>query len=186
MMIHLKIAFRYILGRKLRSILTITAILIGVMLIFGLNGILPASMKAFKKGLITSGEKADLIITSRSRGEFDISVKEKLFTFEGIDIINAYLNKSIILPDEFAFNSLKGIIKNVTIIGIEPNMYNKAKPLEIIKGKNIEDDSSGEILIGEKLAKASKIDIGDIIKLPSANGINTYKVTGIFEEKVFQ
>ena len=48
MSIQFTLAWRYLWGRKLRTVLTIISITLGVMLIFGLSGIMPTIVKAFE------------------------------------------------------------------------------------------------------------------------------------------
>ncbi|MCB8967649.1 MAG: hypothetical protein H6660_12240 [Ardenticatenaceae bacterium] len=48
MTFQVKLALRYLRGRRLRTGLTLMAIVFGVMMIFGFNGILPAMQQAIQ------------------------------------------------------------------------------------------------------------------------------------------
>ena len=57
------LAWRYLRGRGLRSLLTTLAVVLGVMLTFGLNGILPTLLDAFTHNLLSAAGKVDLTVT---------------------------------------------------------------------------------------------------------------------------
>ena len=52
MNIQLTLARRYLAGRKLRTFLTTLAILFGVLVIVGMNSLLPAFTRAFQKAAV--------------------------------------------------------------------------------------------------------------------------------------
>ena len=52
---QISLAAKYLWGRKLRSFLTTLAIVIGVMVIFGMGILLPSMQKAFEQSVIQFG-----------------------------------------------------------------------------------------------------------------------------------
>ena len=61
------LAWRYLRGRGLRSALTTLAVALGVMLVFGLNGISPALMEAFTKSMMSAAGRIDVTVGSAFR-----------------------------------------------------------------------------------------------------------------------
>ncbi len=59
----LKLAMRYLRGRKLRTVLTTISIVFGVMIIFGLNGLIPALNAAFDESMNESVHQVDILLT---------------------------------------------------------------------------------------------------------------------------
>ena len=54
------LAFRYLTGRKTRLVLTTLAIVFGVMVLFGMNSILPGVMNAFRHTMISAAGSVDI------------------------------------------------------------------------------------------------------------------------------
>jgi len=68
MNIQLILARRYLAGRVSRTVLTTLAIVLGVMLIFGLNGILPGVMQQMQSAMLASVGEVDLSVSSIAAG----------------------------------------------------------------------------------------------------------------------
>ena len=58
------LAWRYLRGRGLRSALTTLAVALGVMLVFGLNGITPTLVEAFTRSMMSAAGRIDLTVSS--------------------------------------------------------------------------------------------------------------------------
>ncbi|MFZ0530444.1 MAG: hypothetical protein WAL91_07910, partial [Propionicimonas sp.] len=78
MTLNLTLAWRYLRGRGLRSLLTTLAVALGVMLTFGLNGILPTMMEAFTHNLLAAAGRVDLTVTSAYNQPFRADVVDRL------------------------------------------------------------------------------------------------------------
>jgi hypothetical protein len=74
MNIQLTLAARHLWGRKTRTFLTTLAVVFGVMVIFGLNGLLPTMMTAFRQNMLAAAGKVDLTVTSVTSGSFEAGV----------------------------------------------------------------------------------------------------------------
>ena len=70
------LAWRYLRGRPGRTVLTTLAIVFGVTLIFGLNGMMPSLIDVFNRMLFSSAGQVDMSVTSTSGGTFDPSVAD--------------------------------------------------------------------------------------------------------------
>ena len=68
--IQFTLATRYLWGRKLRTFLTTIAIIFGVVVIFGMNILLPTMLSAFQSGLLSASGQVDVVITHVSGDAF--------------------------------------------------------------------------------------------------------------------
>ena len=73
MSFQIHLALQYLTGRKLRAFLTTLAIVIGVMVIFGMGILLPTFTDALQKALISASGQVDVTITHKSGEAFSTS-----------------------------------------------------------------------------------------------------------------
>ena len=59
MFTEIKLAWRYLSVRRIRTALTTLSILLGVMLIFGLNSLMPAFMDTFNRNMLAMSGHVD-------------------------------------------------------------------------------------------------------------------------------
>src|SRR5512142_712654 len=98
---QLTLAARYLGGRKLRTFLTTLAIVIGVMVIFGMGILLPGFMDAFNNSLLAASGQADVMITHKTGETFSASTLNKVKTVDGIAVIGGSLERTVNLPPNF-------------------------------------------------------------------------------------
>ncbi len=67
MNLQFTLAWRYLAGRKLRTFLTTLAVIFGVMVIFGMNIILPSMVAAFQANALAAGGVVDVSITHKDQ-----------------------------------------------------------------------------------------------------------------------
>ena len=67
---QIKLAGRYLWGRKLRTFLTTLAIVFGTLVIFGMNIILPTMVQAFQSNLLAASGQVDVTITLKTGEAF--------------------------------------------------------------------------------------------------------------------
>ena len=84
MNLQLTLAWRYLNGRKLRTFLTTLAVVFGVMVIFGMNIILPTMLQGFQANLMAAGGLVDVTVTHKSGSGFPTDVAQKLDGIAGI------------------------------------------------------------------------------------------------------
>ena len=101
MKFQLTLAARYLGGRKLRTFLTTLAIVIGVMVIFGMGILLPTMTDAFNKSLLAASGQTDVMITHKTGETFSASTLNKVKTIDGIAVIAGSLERDINLPPYF-------------------------------------------------------------------------------------
>ena len=101
MILQLTLAWRYLNGRKLRTFLTTLAVVFGVMVIFGMNIILPTMLQSFQANMMAAGDMVDVMITHRSGGGFPMEVARKLDGIPGIRASSPNLERTANLPANF-------------------------------------------------------------------------------------
>ena len=98
MSIAWRLAWRYLQGRKLRSFLTTLAVALGVMLIFGLNGLLPGMLQALRMTTMAAAGQVDLTITNQAKGPFEIAAVDVERDVPGVAAVSGVLQQNVVLP----------------------------------------------------------------------------------------
>ncbi|HZD60650.1 MAG TPA: FtsX-like permease family protein [Anaerolineae bacterium] len=180
-MFTLKLALRYLSGRKLRSFLTTFAIIFGVMIIFGLNGMLPAIEKAWRQSVSASTNQADLTVTSETRGVFDANAVGKVRKVPGIAYATVSLTRPLVVPPTYAPKTKDGKpISSFMLNGIDYESASDVRPLPIEKGRSLLA-SEKTVLISSNLAERTGLKIGDTLRLPSTTGTTIFQVIGLVD-----
>ncbi|CAG0972762.1 ABC transporter permease YtrF [Geobacteraceae bacterium] len=172
MSIQLTLAARYMAGRKLRTFLTTLAVIFGVTIVFGLNGLLPAFSEAFRQNMLASAGKIDLTVTSASGGTFEAEVIAPVRSVNGIDEATPILRQNAILPTGQAVNA-------VTVVGVDPESFSQVRPHSLVLGRYLQAGDKNALVLGEKLAEEMGLKLGDIFTLPSAAGATDFAVVGV-------
>jgi putative ABC transport system permease protein len=97
MNIQFTLAARYLLGRKLRTTLTTLAIIFGVLLIFGMNTVLPTMLAALQANVQGAEGNVDFTITNVSGQSFPAAVANQLRGLDGVAALRSIL-RSTCLP----------------------------------------------------------------------------------------
>jgi len=66
-----KLAWQYLTGHKLRTFLTTLAIVLGVMIIFGLNAMIPALERVVARQMMAAVSEVELSVRSTSGNPFE-------------------------------------------------------------------------------------------------------------------
>ncbi len=172
MNIQLTLAARYLIGRKLRTFLTTLAVVFGVMIIFGLNGLLPAFAEALQFNLLAAAGQVDLSVTGVTGGVFDAGAVETVRGVNGIARVAGSLRQTVGLPAGSAANA-------VAVTGVDPETAENVRSYSLDAGRFLERDDVNAIVIGEKLARQAGLQVGDTFTLPAATGSATFEIVGI-------
>ncbi|MCL6471826.1 MAG: ABC transporter permease [Firmicutes bacterium] len=182
-MFTLKLAFRYLASRKTRSVLTTLAIIFGVMIIFGLNGLLPSFVKSFQQSIAISSGQVDLSITSDTQGSFDSTLVNKVLNISGIDQATPLLVRPIIIPpSQSPVNKEGQPVSNFKLNGIDPGTIDQVRPLRVKKGRALSHADNNRMLISNNLANATGLKVGDTFVLPSGTGQVEFSIVGLVDE----
>lgn len=181
MSISFTLARRYMAGRKLRTLLTTLAIVLGVMLIFGLNGVLPGMMEAMQKAMLASVGEVDLSVESASSALFEADLVETVASVDGISAATPVLRRNIALPVEPDYGTT-----NITVIGVDPATAADVRGYPLADGRMLAEaddakDASPAVMIPASTAEKMGLSVGDVLQVPSATGVTEFEVVGTID-----
>ncbi len=182
MNLQLTLAWRYLNGRKLRTFLTTLAVVFGVLVLFGMNIILPTMLEAFQVNMMAASGMVDVTITHQSGGAFSPQVTDKLTGIDGIHAVSASLNRTINLPADFVDHdsARSDRITAISLVGVDPEAVQSLHVYLIQEGgRFLQAGDAQAVVISQSLADAYNVKLNDGITLPSVNGNVTLTVVGI-------
>lgn len=174
---QLTLAARYLGGRKLRTFLTTLAIVIGVMVIFGMGILLPTMNDAFNKGLLAASGQTDVMITLKTGENFSASVLNQLKDINGIAVIGGSLERTINLPPNFYGKN--STVSAVSLDGIDPSVAPNLHTYQLTQGRFLKPGDGNVVVISENLANAIGVKLNDTLKLPTTQGVVKLQVIGL-------
>lgn len=181
MNMQLKLALRYLSGRKLRTVLTTLAIVFGVLVLFGMNTMLPALINAFQANVKAAAGEVDATITLKTSEPFAQAEAERVADIEGVSTINGYLSRLVNLPVNY-FDGDPQEADRVTLLSLVGLNLAQARAMNsypITEGRFLEAGDTNVAVITESLAEALGVSLGETISLPVATGEETLTVVGI-------
>jgi putative ABC transport system permease protein len=175
---RLKLASRYLGQRRQRTLLTTLSIVVGVMLIFGLNGLVPALEQSLNRGMLADAGRADLTLTSESQGVFDQALVGRAAQAPGVAAAAGQLIRPLALPDELALAGLS----SVTVHGLAFEAAERVRPFTLITGRGLVDGDEDGLLLTATLSRDSGLAVGDSMRLPAVSGSADFTVVGLIED----
>jgi putative ABC transport system permease protein len=182
MNLQLTLAWRYLYGRKLRTFLTTLAVVFGVMVIFGMNIILPTMLQSFQANMMAAGGVVDVTVTHQSGSGFPADVIQQLDGIAGIRAVSASLERTVNLPADFVDgdSTRPDRVTALGLIGVEPEAAQSLQAYLVQEpGRFLQAGDLVATVISQTLADAYGVKLGDKIKVPSVNGTETLTVVGI-------
>ncbi|MEK6222915.1 MAG: ABC transporter permease, partial [Chloroflexota bacterium] len=186
---ELPLAFSYIKGRPLRSIMTILSIVIGVMIMFGLNGLAPS----FKQLFVSSTQsmaltEVDLYVTRRDGGYFRQEYQQNVGSVKGVDSTASLIIRTVNLPQDEYTTADDRAISSIQVYGVDPS--NTDETFDIVTsggrrlraGRLFKVDDQEVVLISEEFAEGLGIEVGESVRLPGASGWLTLEVIGLLDD----
>lgn len=186
MNIQLTLALRYLLGRKLRTALTTLAIVFGVLLIFGMNTILPAFVTSLQANALAAAGQVDVTITNRTNDAFSAGEVARVAAVPGVRVAAGSLERSINLQPDYLDGdaATPDRVAAVTLIGAEPDAIRAVKGYNIVEGRFLEASDRGAAVIAKSLAEAANLQLGDTLTLPTATGAVGLTVVGLTPQRL--
>jgi putative ABC transport system permease protein len=182
MNLQLTLAWRYLSRRKLRTFLTTLAVIFGVMVIFGMNIILPTMLAAFQANALAAGGVVDVTITHKTSGAFPVDVVDKLNGIEGIRAYSPSLSRTVNLPADFVDKdpAKTDSVTAVSLVGVVPETAQSLRIYLVQNGgRFLNDTDAASAVITQTLADAFGVEAGQTISIPSVNGEESLLVVGI-------
>src|SRR5512139_1682847 len=91
-------------GRPLSSFLTTLAVNFGVLVIFGMNILMPSMLSSFQATMLAVSNTVDLSVALRTGGGFSPDVLRQVQSTEGIAAAHGLLERPVNLPADFYDN----------------------------------------------------------------------------------
>ncbi|HLF88157.1 MAG TPA: ABC transporter permease, partial [Anaerolineales bacterium] len=181
MNLQLTLALRYLSGRKLRTFLTTLAIVFGVLIIFGMNTLLPAFLGSFTANAMAAAGQVDATITNKTGEAFSESVADQVADVDGVIAVSATLERPINLPVDYfdEDHSAPDRVAAVTLVGATPDAYRVLTVANIIEGRYLEADDGAVTVITQSLADVAGLALGDTLILPTLTGTVELTIAGI-------
>jgi putative ABC transport system permease protein len=170
------LAARYLGGRKLRTFLTTLAIMLGTLLIYAMNMILPTMVKAFEANMLAASGQVDITITHESGEAFSNRVLNKVRTIAGVRAISGSLSRTVNIPDNFYG---KDQVTALTLTGIDPRAAQTLRNYPIKEGRFLRSKDDLAAVITTSLAESLGVKLGDELSLPTTEGVVPLEIVGI-------
>jgi putative ABC transport system permease protein len=186
MSLYLTLAGRYLAGRKLRTVLTTLAIVFGVLLIFGMNTIMPAFIGAFQANALALAGQVDATITSKSGEAFPEAVAGTVAAVEGVRVVSGSLERAIGLPADFFDGdpAAPDRLTAVTLVGAVPQAIRSTASFNILQGRFLEAGDGAVAVITESLADEAGLRLGDTLSLPTPTGVVDLTIVGLLPQRL--
>lgn len=182
MSIQFTMALRYLWGRKLRMFLTTLAISFGVMVLFGLNSMIPSMMTAFNRTMMTSAGKVNLVVSHITGNNFDAARLDVVQSVEGVASAVGLLQQNVNMPISMggSIDSNTGVAA-VNVVGADPQDVQTVRAYAVAEGRFLQPGESGEAVVSKTLAQKLDLAPGSTLKLPSSTGTADFLVVGVLE-----
>jgi putative ABC transport system permease protein len=188
-MAEFRLALSYLKGRPIRTIMTVLSIMIGVMMMFGLNGIAPA----FKEVFISSTSSmalsdVDVYITRSDGGFFREAYQQNVAAVEGVESTASMVVRAMAVPAETYSTPEGREITSIQVYGIDTRSDDPAFSVvtaggrRLAAGRHLQTGDQNAVLISEIFAEGLGIGVGDEVKLPGASGWLSYDVVGLLDD----
>jgi len=181
MNLQLTLAARYLNGRRLRTVLTTLAVVFGVLVIFGMNIILPTMLTALQANVQGAEGVVDFSVTHVSSQPFSQTVADNLQSVDGVRVYSAYLTRMINIPADFYDKDANkpDTINALSLTGVNPEAARSIRAFSIVDGRYLESNDSTAAIISRTLADSLKVGVGDTFRIPSADGTTELTIAGI-------
>jgi len=181
MNIQLTLALRYLAGRKLRTLLTTLAVVFGVLVIFGMNIILPTMLTALQANVQGAEGIVDFSVTHISGEPFAVSVADKLQGVEGVRAYASSLERTINIPADFYDQDADkpDTITALSLVGLDPEAARSIRAYPIVAGRYLQAGDTAAAVISRTLADSLNLDVGGTFRIPSVDGTTELTIAGI-------
>ncbi|MCP4755925.1 MAG: FtsX-like permease family protein, partial [Proteobacteria bacterium] len=179
MKLMLILAWRYLWGRRLRTVLSTLSLMLGVAIIFSTQGLKLSITKTLQESRRSSAPRFDLVAGLKSGGFFSEKRGEAIRGLSGVARANPVFERLIYLPGQYALGSGNARIDRLAVHGWRIDGTLHAVSPRLVAGRRFRPGDRNVLLIQDSLATKSGLSIGDSIKLPSARGVTVFRLIGI-------
>jgi putative ABC transport system permease protein len=175
----LLLAWRYLSERRLRTALTTLAVVFGVMIMFGMQGVIPAVRESFDENLTVAAHGVDLILTREGGALFPEETAVQVGGHPGVALVLPVLERPLRLPVALALPAVAGRpIVALTVNGVDPATAANAIPIAPTQGRWFGPGEPRVALVRESLLEQTGLALGDTVRLPAAEGTVEVTIVG--------
>lgn len=190
MRLILKLTFRSVQRRPLRTILSMLGITIGVASILALGITNEAAMGSITDLFAESSGRTDLMITSTSGDEvLSSNVLRSILEINNVQFALPIISTQTVLAEDaiqegislsfFGFDS-----GGLQLQGVDPNLEAYARDYKITDGQFLGPNNAAyEVVFVETFAIDEEIEVGDRVRVMTPNGAETLKVVGLMAKE---
>ncbi len=181
MNIQFRLALRYLHGRKLRTALTTLAIVFGVMVIFGMNIVLPTMVTAIKTNIYAASGQASLTISHINGNLIDQSLVEQVVPIEGVLAATGQMFRTINLPKNY-FDQDDRIPDRVSVLNLEGLDLDNAQSVRsypLKEGRFLRAEDRDAVVITQSLADKIAVKIDESLRIPTVIGERELTIVGL-------
>ncbi|MCE5209178.1 MAG: FtsX-like permease family protein [Chloroflexi bacterium] len=186
MRIQFTLAFRYLFRRKLRTLLTTLAVFFGVLVVFGLNSMIPTIIVSLQANLMAAAGQVDATISQKTSDAFDAANAQKVANLDGVRTVSGYINRAINIPQNYFDNDagVQDAVSAVNLIGIDIDQATAMHAYLVQSGRFLEAGDEMAAVITESLADDLDLKIGDTLRLPSVKGDTRLTIVGLLPPRM--
>jgi len=185
MNLQFTLALRYLSGRKLRTVLTTLAIVFGVLVIFGMNLLIPGFIRAFQANMMAAAGEVDATITHKTGAPFAAQIVDQVLQVEGVRAAAGSLNRTVTLPLDFFDKdpSKPDRINALSLTGLDLNRVQTVRAYPVVEGRFLQADDRTGVLVNQTLADILGLQLGDTLTVPASTGALELTIVGILPVK---
>ncbi|MHB1416977.1 MAG: ABC transporter permease, partial [Chloroflexota bacterium] len=175
--LQLTLAGRYLRGRKLRTVLTTLAIVFGVLVVFGMNIIIPSMLASFQSNVLAAANQADITVTQKAGEAFNRSTINTVRAVPGVSAVSGSLSRTVNIPAGFFGRTVE--LNALTLVGIDPRAAQQLRDYPVKQGRFLRQADDKVAVITTSLADQLSLAVGDDLRLPTTGGVAKLKIVGL-------
>jgi putative ABC transport system permease protein len=183
------ITWRSIKIRRLRSVLTLFGILLGVASIYAINATNQNAFRSISQLFEgTSGRVNLQVINAANVGGVSDDLRETIAAIEGVGSVVPIVKVPVALPgdvpEDFDLNFFGAGSGGLVFYGIDPSSDPLVRDYTITQGRMITiNDETPEVVLVESFANEKSIDVGQTISLLTSSGVTEVTVVGLMAKE---
>jgi putative ABC transport system permease protein len=186
---ELPLAISYLRGRPIRSLMTILSIVIGVMMMFGMNGMAPALKDMFVSSTQSMAlTEVDLYVSRRDGSFFRQEYTQNIAAVPGVASTASMIARTVAVPLDHYYTADEKEITTLQVFGIDTSVADDAFNIvtaggrRLTAGRTLQAGDTQAVLISEQFAAGLGVGIGEMVKLPGAGGWVNFEVVGLLSD----
>jgi len=186
---ELPLALSYLKGRPTRTIMTILSIVIGVMMMFGLNGMAPALEDLFISSTQSVAlSNVDLYVTRKDGSFFRQEFAQEVGAVQGVASAAGMISRAVTVPEEQYYAADGSEIRTIQVYGVDTAVTDEAFNVvtaggrKLLAGRLLQSGDGRDVLVSQQFADGVGVGPGDVLRLPGASGWMDFTVVGVLDD----